>query len=118
MTDTLSEAELRGLDAYWRAANYLSVGQIYLLDNPLLKQPLKLDRPRARPRRDGRPSEAAPEGQARRAPRPYPAARRGHGGYPRLELDSPRDCLAGGLAFAPAPRGSPPASPAGRRLLR
>lgn len=43
MTDTLSEAELRGLDAYWRAANYLSVGQIYLLDNPLLKQPLKLD---------------------------------------------------------------------------
>jgi xylulose-5-phosphate/fructose-6-phosphate phosphoketolase len=32
---------LRGLDAYWRAANYLSVGQIYLLDNPLLKKPLK-----------------------------------------------------------------------------
>ena len=30
------------LDAYWRAANYLSVGQIYLLDNPLLKRPLKL----------------------------------------------------------------------------
>ncbi len=29
------------LDAYWRAANYLSVGQIYLLDNPLLKEPLK-----------------------------------------------------------------------------
>ena len=32
---------MRGLDAYWRAANYLSVGQIYLLDNPLLKKPLK-----------------------------------------------------------------------------
>ena len=33
---------LRKLDAYWRAANYLSVGQIYLYDNPLLKQPLTL----------------------------------------------------------------------------
>ena len=33
--------ELRCLDAYWRAANYLSVGQIYLLDNPLLREPLK-----------------------------------------------------------------------------
>ena len=34
-------AEQRGLiDAYWRAANYLSVGQIYLLDNPLLRVPL------------------------------------------------------------------------------
>ena len=33
--------ELRAMDAYWRASNYLSVGQIYLLDNPLLKEPLK-----------------------------------------------------------------------------
>jgi xylulose-5-phosphate/fructose-6-phosphate phosphoketolase len=32
---------LRKIDAYWRAANYLSVGQIYLFDNPLLKRPLK-----------------------------------------------------------------------------
>jgi len=37
----LSAEELRGIDAYWRAANYLSVGQIYLLDNPLLRQPLQ-----------------------------------------------------------------------------
>lgn len=37
---SLSREELRLLDAYWRASNYLSVGQIYLLDNPLLKQPL------------------------------------------------------------------------------
>ncbi|HEX6676612.1 MAG TPA: phosphoketolase family protein [Actinomycetes bacterium] len=37
----LSAAELRLLDAYWRAANYLSVGQIYLLDNPLLLEPLR-----------------------------------------------------------------------------
>jgi xylulose-5-phosphate/fructose-6-phosphate phosphoketolase len=33
--------ELRLIDAYWRAANYLSVGQIYLLDNPLLREPLE-----------------------------------------------------------------------------
>jgi xylulose-5-phosphate/fructose-6-phosphate phosphoketolase len=37
----LSESELRLIDAYWRAANYLSVGQIYLLDNPLLREPLR-----------------------------------------------------------------------------
>jgi xylulose-5-phosphate/fructose-6-phosphate phosphoketolase len=37
----LSKEELRGLHAYWRASNYLSVGQIYLFDNPLLKKPLK-----------------------------------------------------------------------------
>ena len=42
MTATLSEQELADIDAYWRAANYLSVGQIYLLDNPLLTKPLKL----------------------------------------------------------------------------
>jgi len=40
MSGALSDAELRALHAYWRAANYLSVGQIYLLDNPLLKEPL------------------------------------------------------------------------------
>src|ERR1022692_835929 len=39
---TLTPELLRKLDAYWRAANYLSVGQIYLYDNALLKQPLKL----------------------------------------------------------------------------
>ncbi|HOW97538.1 MAG TPA: phosphoketolase family protein [Kiritimatiellia bacterium] len=38
----LSRDELRKMDAYWRAANYLSVGQIYLLDNPLLEKPLTL----------------------------------------------------------------------------
>src|SRR5438445_10483679 len=38
----LTADELRRLDAYWRAANYLSVGQIYLLDNPLLRQPLQV----------------------------------------------------------------------------
>jgi xylulose-5-phosphate/fructose-6-phosphate phosphoketolase len=37
----LSDADLAGLDRWWRAANYLSVGQIYLLDNPLLREPLR-----------------------------------------------------------------------------
>jgi xylulose-5-phosphate/fructose-6-phosphate phosphoketolase len=40
---TLSAEELRKMNAYWRAANYLSVGQIYLLDNPLLQEPLKIE---------------------------------------------------------------------------
>src|SRR4051794_25938454 len=39
----LAADELRLIDAYWRAANYLSVGQIYLLDNPLLREPLRLE---------------------------------------------------------------------------
>jgi xylulose-5-phosphate/fructose-6-phosphate phosphoketolase len=39
--EPLAPGELRPLDAYWRAANYLSVGQIYLLDNPLLREPLR-----------------------------------------------------------------------------
>ena len=38
----LSPQELKKIDAYWRAANYLSVGQIYLLNNPLLRKPLKI----------------------------------------------------------------------------
>jgi xylulose-5-phosphate/fructose-6-phosphate phosphoketolase len=41
VTATLSTEELRLVDAYWRAANYLSVGQIYLLENPLLREPLR-----------------------------------------------------------------------------
>lgn len=39
----LAGEELNKIDAYWRAANYLSVGQIYLMDNPLLRDPLKLE---------------------------------------------------------------------------
>jgi len=39
---SLNAAVLKKMDAYWRAANYLSVGQIYLCDNPLLRRPLKL----------------------------------------------------------------------------
>jgi xylulose-5-phosphate/fructose-6-phosphate phosphoketolase len=39
----VSKEKLRLIDSYWRAANYLSVGQIYLLDNPMLKEPLKAE---------------------------------------------------------------------------
>jgi xylulose-5-phosphate/fructose-6-phosphate phosphoketolase len=42
MTDERNHYSLQHLDAYWRAANYLSVGQIFLWDNPLLKRPLAL----------------------------------------------------------------------------
>ena len=41
MATALSLKERALIDAYWRAANYLSVTQIYLFDNPLLKTPLK-----------------------------------------------------------------------------
>lgn len=42
MPTGLNDEELSALDAHWRAANYLAVGQIYLLDgNPLLKEPLR-----------------------------------------------------------------------------
>jgi xylulose-5-phosphate/fructose-6-phosphate phosphoketolase len=44
----LSAEELHRLDAYWRAANYLSVGQIYLLDNPLLREPLRIEHTKPR----------------------------------------------------------------------
>ncbi len=42
LNQPLDAEELREIDAYWRAANYLSVGQIFLLNNPLLKEPLTL----------------------------------------------------------------------------
>src|SRR6059036_1073465 len=41
MAEPLEPDELRLIDAWWRAANYISVGQIYLLDNPLLREPLR-----------------------------------------------------------------------------
>ena len=45
MSDTcnISPELLEKMDAYWRAANYLSAGQLYLLDNPLLREPLTTD---------------------------------------------------------------------------
>ena len=47
-TNPLTPELLRTLDAYWRAANYLSVGQIYLLANPLLREPLTMDHIKSR----------------------------------------------------------------------
>ena len=44
----LNQEELQNINAYWRAANYLSVGQIYLRDNPLLREPLKLQHTKPR----------------------------------------------------------------------
>jgi xylulose-5-phosphate/fructose-6-phosphate phosphoketolase len=41
MPEALDPEQLRKIDAYWRAANYLSVGQIYLMENPLLREPLR-----------------------------------------------------------------------------
>ncbi|KAB2836704.1 MAG: phosphoketolase, partial [Candidatus Brocadia sp.] len=43
MENPLSNKELELMNAYWRACNYLSVGMIYLKDNPLLREPLKTD---------------------------------------------------------------------------
>jgi len=47
-TEPLGATDAELLDAYWRAANYLSVGQIYLLDNPLLREPLALEQVKPR----------------------------------------------------------------------
>ncbi len=49
--DVLTQNQLRLMHAWWRAANYLAVGQIYLLDNPLLQEPLKIEHAMARHRR-------------------------------------------------------------------
>jgi xylulose-5-phosphate/fructose-6-phosphate phosphoketolase len=46
--DALTDDERDGIDAYWRAANYLSVGQIYLLDDPLLREPLRAEHVKSR----------------------------------------------------------------------
>jgi xylulose-5-phosphate/fructose-6-phosphate phosphoketolase len=43
MSEALTQDELNKIDAYWRATNYLSVGQIYLRDNPMLREPLALE---------------------------------------------------------------------------
>ena len=69
----LSAEELRKMDAYWRASNYLSVGQIYLLDNPLLKEPLK--REHIKPRLLGPLGHVAGPEHALRPPQPGHQAR-------------------------------------------
>ena len=73
-TAGLDDDELDLIDGYWRAANYLSVGQIYLLDNPLLREPLEAGARQASPAgplRDG----AGPEPDLRPPEPRYSAAR-------------------------------------------
>src|SRR6202161_1298249 len=43
MSEALSDQQLSLIDAYWRASNYLTVGQIYLMANPLLREPLRAE---------------------------------------------------------------------------
>ena len=47
--DPLTKSQLELINAWWRAANYLAACQLYLLDNPLLREPLKPERPEAAP---------------------------------------------------------------------
>ena len=93
--EPLDADELRLLDAYWRAANYLSVGQIYLLDNPLLREPLDAgarEAAAARPLRH----DAGPQPRLR-APEPrHPGAR------PRRDLRHRSRATAGPAIVANA----------------
>ena len=124
----LAMDELRLIDAYWRAANYLSVGQIYLCDNPLLREPLTLEH--VKPRLLGhwgttpgtqpalRPHEpcdrpARPERDLRDRSRPWrPRARRQHlsrghllRGLSARRPRTRRGC-AGCFGSSPSPAGS------------
>ena len=62
MAKSLSDKERTLMDAYWRASNYLSVGEIYLYDNPLLKQPLTKEhiKPRCERLPGGRANDEIP----------------------------------------------------------
>ena len=128
-TTHLPTAELREVDALWRAANYLSVGQIYLLDNPLLREPLRLEH--VKPRLLGhwgttpglnlplRPPE--PRHPQRRADAIYvtgpghggPGARREHLARRHLQRASTRASPATGRACGGSSGSSP--SPAASR---
>ena len=110
MANVLSDKELALTDAYWRAANYLSVGQIYLYDNPLLKKPLTKEH--IKPRLLGlfllkicRPRIS---GGLRTGPLLI-----GHG---QMALDRPRDTAVGGSHAGTTSAGEPGASAATRRV--
>lgn len=106
---TLSPEELRKIDAYWRAANYLAVGQIYLLDNPLLREPLKLEhiKPRLLGHWGTTPelAELAPKGDRRMGANPH-----ANGGLLLKDLKMPDfrkyavDIAKPGTTFAEATR--------------
>ena len=68
---SLQDPELQLINAWWRAANYLSVGQIYLLDNPLLREPLAIRH--IKPRLSWHsysPSYVSPQGSRASLPKP------------------------------------------------
>ena len=134
-TEPASDEEL--IDAYWRAANYLSVGQIYLLDNPLLREPLRLEhvKPRllgplghdARPQLRLRPPEprdpaARPGRDLRRRPGPWrtgtwsptPISRARTRGLPDDHARrgrAARACSGSSPSPAASPATSPPETP-------
>ena len=116
----LTDTELAQLDAHWRAANYLSVGQIYLMGNPLLREPLE---PRARQAAAARPlghhARAEPALHApdpdHRGPRPGGHLR--HRARPR-RAGPGRQRLAGGHLQRDRTRGCPATSAAWRGCSR
>ena len=107
--EALTEDELERIDRWWRAANYLAVGQIYLLDNPLLREPLKPEHIKPRllghwgttPGLNFMYAHAQPRHQGARPRRDlchWPRPRRPGGGGQRL----PRGHLERGLPAASA----------------
>ena len=113
----LAPDELRRLHAWWRAANYLSVGQIYLLDNPLLREPLRIEH--VKPRLLGHWGTTPGSELRLRAPQPrHPRQRprrhlrhraRARRSRPRGQ-HLPRGYLHRGLSQHHARRGGPPAA--------
>ena len=108
VTPYLDAGEVAGLDAYWRAANYLSVGQIYLLGNALLREPLALEH--VKPRLLGHWGTTPGPEPALRAREPRdPAARARHAlrHRPGPRRAGPRSRTRGSRARTPsATRGS------------
>lgn len=97
----MSRGELESIDTWWRAANYLSIGQIYLLDNPLLREPLRPEhvKPRLLGRWGTTPRDRAPGTQ--RALTRVTVQRRGflRSGCPQMSVTASRSverCAASG----------------------
>ena len=77
----LSEGDVRTLDRYWRAANYLAACQIYLMDNPLLSEPLRPRQVKPRPRLLGHDRRGRDRAAGRQLAQP-PVPRSGRSGRP------------------------------------
>ena len=114
---SLDDRELALIDAYWRAANYLSVGQIYLLDNPLLREPLRAEHVEAAAARalgDHAGAELPLRPHEPRDPRPRPRRDLRHRARPRRagtrREHVPRGHLQRGLPRHRPRRGRPAAA--------